>query len=89
MTENSKDAGEILQAIREVASKELGIPESDIGLDDDLATLENVDSVKVLRVVARLERRLGVQIEDDDIFALQKVSDLVKLLEDATAVPQS
>lgn len=88
MTAQGNGSGEILQAIREIASKELGIPESDIEPDVELATLENVDSVKILRVVARLERRLGVQIEDDDIFALQKISDLVGLLESATAVSQ-
>lgn len=73
-----------LDAVREIASAEFGLAPHEIQPESTIASFENADSVKVLRVVARLERRFGLQLDDEAIFGLQTVGDLLGLLAAAT-----
>jgi acyl carrier protein len=47
---------------------------------DDLAGLPGSESVRLLRVAARLERQFNVQFEDEGIFGVSTVGGLVDLL---------
>lgn len=45
-----------------------------------LRDLPGADSMKMLRVVAKLERRWDVEFEDEEIFAVKTVDELVTLV---------
>jgi acyl carrier protein len=71
---------DVSTAVREILAAELGIPVESIGLDDEMANLPRVDSVRVIRTIARLEKRFGVTVPDEDLFSARIVKDLVAVV---------
>jgi acyl carrier protein len=51
-----------------------------IGPDDVLREVPGADSVHLLRVIADVERRWGVELDDEDIFGPITLDDLVTLV---------
>jgi acyl carrier protein len=66
---------------------ELKIPESGIGAADVLRELPGADSMRMLRVVSKLERHWDVEFDDDAIFAVKTVDELVTLVEKSVGAP--
>lgn len=52
---------------------------------DVLADLPDADSVHLLRIAARLERQFHVEFDDESLFAVRTVGQLVDLLASATS----
>jgi len=67
---------EIVEHVREIATEETGLPVEELTPDLDLRNVESVDSVKVLRVVARIERDYDIEVSDEQVFAFTTVSDV-------------
>jgi len=67
---------ELVEQVRSIAAEETGIPIDELGPELDLRKVEGVDSVKVLRVVARIERDYDVELSDEQVFAFASVSDV-------------
>ena len=82
---------EIVEQVRAIAAKETGIPVEELSPELDLRKVEGVDSVKVLRVVARIERDYDVELSDEQVFSFASVSDVadavVEALRTADAAP--
>jgi acyl carrier protein len=71
---------EIVNTVREHLDSELSLNGQVVGESDELATLPNADSVRLVRVAARLERRFGVEFEDEGLFGAKTLADLVDLV---------
>ena len=67
------------QLIAEVLRTSVSIPRNDVLL----AHIEGWDSLKGVRLVLRLEERLGRELSEDDIEKLQSVEDVDRLLKAA------
>lgn len=67
-------ANEITQSVTDIAAAELGVPAASLAPDTDLRAIEGIDSVKVLRMVARIERIYDVELSDEDVFALTTIA---------------
>lgn len=82
---------EIVEQVTAIAATETGIPVDQLTPELDLRKAEGVDSVKVLRVVARIERDYDVELSDEQVFAFASVSDVadavVEALRTADATP--
>jgi acyl carrier protein len=82
---------EIVEHVRAIAAKETGIPVAELTPELDLRKVEGVDSVKVLRVVARIERDYDIELSDEQVFSFSSVSDVadavVAALRTADAAP--
>jgi acyl carrier protein len=82
---------EIVEQVRAIAAKETGVPVAELSPELDLRKVEGVDSVKVLRVVARIERDYDVELSDEQVFSFASVSDVadavVEALRTADAAP--
>ncbi|MFC9286215.1 acyl carrier protein [Streptomyces sp. NPDC057052] len=74
------DATAVLDEVRGQTSKELGIAVGEIEPDTVLKQLPGSDSVRLLRVVAQIERIYDVELEDEDIFAVRTAQDLADLI---------
>ncbi|HET8660663.1 MAG TPA: acyl carrier protein [Micromonosporaceae bacterium] len=70
---------EILATVTEIVAAELGVPAAELPPLRDLREVEGADSVKILRSVAKIERRYDIEMDDDDVFSL-------RCLDDAAAV---
>ena len=71
-------AAEIETAIIGYVSSELGLPAEEIGTASSLRELPGVESVKVLRVVARIERDFDIELDDELVFRLETVDELTR-----------
>ena len=65
----------------ECLATELKTPLAGISGADVLKDLPGADSMKLLRVVSKLERQWDVEFEDEAIFAAKTVDDLVTLVQ--------
>lgn len=70
----------VLDEVRAQTAKELGIDIGGIAENTVFKQLPGADSVRLLRVVAQIERVYGVEFEDEDIFDVgtpRQLADLV------------
>ncbi|WP_194894293.1 acyl carrier protein [Catenulispora pinisilvae] len=74
------DTGE---SIAETVSGLIRQAVGDVADDTDLRMIEGVDSVKVLRVIAAVERTYDIELEDEEVFALKTIDDVVRSVQDA------
>lgn len=77
MTQNGLDVG---TSVRNILASELGVPIESIDLDDEIANLPGLDSVRVIRTIARLEKEFGGTVPDEDLFSARVVRDLVSVV---------
>lgn len=73
-------ADEILRTVTAIATAETGIPEAELRPDQDLRGMAGVDSVRVLRMVAKIERAYDIELEDQDVFGLSSLNDVVTVV---------
>ncbi|MBL1098498.1 acyl carrier protein [Streptomyces coffeae] len=81
MTTESATREEIAAVTTELLATELNISAAEIHGDDVLKNLPAADSLKLVRVVAKLERRWDIELSDEAVFAAITVDDLVTLIE--------
>lgn len=75
----------ILATVTDLAAQEFGRPAAELAPDRDLTVIEGADSVKVLRVVAKIERIYDIELEDDQVFGLHTLGDVTAAIEQALA----
>ncbi|WP_174184341.1 acyl carrier protein [Nocardia barduliensis] len=73
-------ADDILRTVTDIATAETGIPAAELRPDLDLRGMAGVDSVRVLRMVAKIERAYDIELEDQDVFGLSSLNDVVTVV---------
>jgi len=81
MSVESATGQPIASVVTEYLATELKIAADGIGGTDVLRDLPGADSMKMLRVVSKLERKWDVEFDDEAIFAVKTVDELVALVE--------
>lgn len=74
---------DILRTVTEIATAETGIPAAELRPEADLRGMEGVDSVRVLRMVAKIERAFDIEMEDEEVFGLSSLNDVVTVVDRA------
>ncbi|MEV4282916.1 acyl carrier protein [Actinoplanes xinjiangensis] len=54
-------------------------------LENPVTGITNVDSIVMLEIVARVELELGIEIDEEQLFAISTVGDFVAVCRDLTA----
>ena len=72
MTASATD--DITRTITDIAAAELGVPAANLDPDADLRAIEGIDSVKVLRMIARIERAFDIELDDEDVFGIASIA---------------
>jgi acyl carrier protein len=70
---------QVAAVVREFLGHELKITPSDITDDAVLKELPGADSVRLVRVVSRLERHWDREFDDEQVFDLRKFDELVAM----------
>lgn len=70
---------QVAAVVRELLGQELKIAPSEIADDAVLKELPGADSVRLVRVVSRLERHWDREFDDEAVFDLCRFDDLVTL----------
>jgi len=74
--------------VTEIVAAELGRAPESLRPDTDLRAVEGADSIKVLRMVAKIEQAYGIELEDDEIFGLTTIDQVVAVVDKAIAREQ-
>ncbi|MFI1223580.1 MULTISPECIES: acyl carrier protein [unclassified Streptomyces] len=76
-------------SVRQALVAELGIEADSVAGDDELSLLPGMESVKLLRIVSALEEVHGVSLDDDALFSIDTVDDLVQVLRGGRAADET
>ncbi|MFC4128748.1 acyl carrier protein [Nocardia rhizosphaerae] len=79
MTTTSADT--ILRTVTEIALSETGLSATELTPDADLRGMAGVDSVRVLRMIARIERAFDIELEDSDVFGMSTLAEVTAVVE--------
>jgi acyl carrier protein len=71
---------EIVSTVTDILARELRMPAEALTPDLDVRTVEGADSVKVLLMISRIERTYDIEIEDEDVFTLSSINDVVRIV---------
>ena len=72
---------DIGQTITSLVSEELKIPIEQISPATNLRELPGVESIKVLRIIAKLERVYDVELEDELVFQVKSIQELADAIQ--------
>ena len=72
---------QIVTRVTELVGEQLGRLAEDISPDTDRRGIEGVDSGKPLRVIAKVEKEFDIMLEDEDVFGVSSINNLVALIE--------
>ncbi|SNQ47195.1 Acyl carrier protein [Frankia canadensis] len=82
----STEPDDIVARITEIVAAELGVPAEGLAPETDLRGIEGADSVRLLRVVAKVEQVWDVELDDADVFGVSSVADLSAVVASALQV---
>lgn len=82
-----RDTDPVRDAVRDIVATELGLDPAALHDDTDLRAVEGADSVKVLRMIARIEQHHDVELDDDDVFGVTTVAGIVTVVRAASEAP--
>lgn len=71
----------VSQQVRAVVAAELGCGTDMVSPEAALWDLSGLDSMKLVRIVNSLEKRCQVTLDDEDVYELESLPDLVQLIE--------
>jgi acyl carrier protein len=71
---------EIENTMKEIIVKELGNPLERLDSDTEFATLPGIESIKVLRMVTRIEQRWDIELQDTVVFQIKTFGELRDLV---------
>jgi acyl carrier protein len=79
----------IEDAIKKIVRSTLNLPESEIASSTNLRDLPGVESIKILRIVASLEKKFDIRLDDQVVFRVSTIEELAgavsKLVEERQA----
>lgn len=67
--------------VTDIVSRITKVPASRIGTDTHLKNELNVDSLQGLQILAAIEKRYGVTVEDDELDSYTSVGEIVGTIE--------
>ncbi|AEH10238.1 MULTISPECIES: acyl carrier protein [Protofrankia] len=67
---------QIVAVVTDIVTGELGLAANSVAPATDLRSIEGADSVKVLRMISRIERHFDIELEDEDVFGISSVHDI-------------
>lgn len=71
----------VLDKIKEMLEKQLGIDKSKITEDSDIIKDIGADSLDIVEVLMDAENEWGITIEEEDVKNLHTIGDIVKYIE--------
>ncbi len=84
---NKPTMDEITRSITQIAAGELGPGGEALTPDTDLRAVPGMDSVKVLRMIAKIERGFDIELDDEDVFGIVTIAGAAVLVDKALREP--
>jgi acyl carrier protein len=74
---------QITERVTAIAAEVVGVPAAELTQDGDLREVTGIDSVKVLRMIAKIEHEYDIELEDDAVFSVRSLADVAKVVSEA------
>ena len=74
---NDAETAEITATITKIICDSLQISQATLAATQNLRQLEKVDSINLVRVMARIEDHFDIELEDDLVFEVTTLDELV------------
>jgi len=71
--------------ITQIISDVLDVPETLVTLETPIRALPNVESIRVLQIILKVEKLYGIEVPDDATFRLETVGEFVRLVDTLSA----
>ncbi|MEU8782750.1 acyl carrier protein [Streptomyces sp. NPDC048637] len=71
---------DLARTITEVVAAVLDRPADELRPDADLRGVEGADSIKVVRIIAKIEQTYDIELEDEEIFGINTIDEVVELV---------
>lgn len=71
---------EITTSVIEIVADVLSTDAADLRPDTDLRAVEGADSIKVLRIIAKIEQRYDIELDDEDVFGVSTVEQVAAVV---------
>ncbi len=75
----------VVLTVTTIVTRELGLADGAIGPDADLRDVEGADSVKVLRMVSKIEREYDIELDDEAVFSVSTIAEISAVVSRALA----
>lgn len=88
MTQGAKPVNqdtELYNFVAATIAKELKIDERQLTPSVDLRSIDGIESIKVLRIITKVEQKYGVELEDSAVFRANTIQDIMDAVKLATA----
>ena len=80
MVEKAQEQDDIIEAMKEVLSAELGVEDNKVTAEARFKEDLDADSLDLVEVVLALEEKFDVQIPDDEIAGVKTVGEAAELV---------
>lgn len=71
----------VFEKLKQMIAKELNVPESKITMDTHFVDDLGADSLDAIELVMAIESEFGISVSDEEAQTIQRVSDIVKIIE--------
>lgn len=71
----------VFEKLRQMIAKELNVPESKITMGTHFVDDLGADSLDAIELVMAIESEFGISVSDEEAQTIQRVSDIVKIIE--------
>jgi acyl carrier protein len=88
MTTSLPTHEQITASVTAIVAEVLAVPAAELSVDTDLREVEGADSIKVLRLIARIEREYDVELDDADVFEVSTITDVADVVRKAVAAQE-
>lgn len=79
------ETGDLYKFVATTIARELKIDEGQLTPTLDLRSISGIESIKVLRIVCKVEQQYDVELEDDAVFRASTIQDIVTAVHNAAA----
>ena len=69
---------EVFEALRTIVSETLRVPAESVTAASRITDLAHVESITLLRIAGKIERRFGIEIDNETIFRDGSLADVVQ-----------
>jgi acyl carrier protein len=82
---SANEAGDLYTFVAATIARELKIDEVQLTPTLDLRSIAGIESIKVLRIICKVEQQYDVELEDDAVFRANTIQDIVDAVRHAAA----
>lgn len=80
----TQETGDLYRFVAATIARELKIDEVQLTPTLDLRSIAGIESIKVLRIICKVEQQYDVELEDDAVFRASTIQDIVDAVRNAT-----